>query len=199
MNPLLFVDLHEVEQLDLVCGICLYVVDQPMTILPANLTSKSAVPCQHSFCNACLTKWRATKVNVCPICQAVIESVFPDVKVKGMLAKQMVRCSRFEKGCTAVGKLGMDKNNFFDEHDKECGYVEMTCDCAEVYMKKDASEHFRTCPIHLMVTCPFKAFGCKEECKKSDLQNHLTESDRPHLVMMLHSTKVSWRKQFNAV
>jgi hypothetical protein len=184
MNNSLFIDLLTLENYDLICGICLHVLEEPTTIMPVG---SGAVPCQHSFCASCLQTWKVNSRR-CPICQAVIQSTFPDVKVKRILGLQMVRCPKHVEGCQEVGKLGMGKELFFDVHAKECGFVEVKCDCSEAYLRKDRSVHLKTCPVHLEVYCPFKEFGCNEKFKKSKLEEHLQSSDRQHLLMLIESS-----------
>jgi hypothetical protein len=186
MNTSLFLDPEALHNFDLVCGICLHAIEDPTTILP---TQFSGAPCQHSFCENCLTTWRKTSRH-CPICQAVIHSTFPDIKVKRLLAMQMVRCPKHVLGCQEVGKFGMGKEMFFNLHADTCGFLEIQCECTAVYLRKDRVEHYKTCPVHMIVECPFKEFGCVGEVEQGQLVEHLKSSDRQHLLLMVQNTKV---------
>eukprot|EP00475_Leptophrys_vorax_P022839 TRINITY_DN3106_c0_g1_i2.p1 TRINITY_DN3106_c0_g1~~TRINITY_DN3106_c0_g1_i2.p1 ORF type:complete len:341 (+),score=88.08 TRINITY_DN3106_c0_g1_i2:83-1024(+) len=203
LNINLFVLLsHElVEDLDLVCMICLNLLNDPVTIL----SDIDGMTCQHSFCGECLKRWQKQS-SKCPNCRAQIRTVIGDLRVKRFLANQLVKCPLAEtEGCEAIGKLGMkgrDHGNWIDEHTKECPHRIVTCGCHEKMKRKEIAEHQESvCPVYGKKDCPFKVFGCTERLNKADLEKHIANGDRQHLLLsmafMQKSVKIDEAEEVN--
>jgi hypothetical protein len=178
----LFIARDVIEDLDLICGICLNVLTEPATILSDDFGSC----CQHSFCGNCLSNWRLHSSR-CPNCRAEIKSVISDLRIKRYLTNQFVKCPLNEtEGCDAFGKLGSGKENWITEHlSKSCPFQIVQCECGEKLKRKMLDEHKVECPVHGKKDCPFKFFGCQEKLNKLAMERHLASADREHLLLSL--------------
>ncbi|XP_065661962.1 uncharacterized protein LOC100201887 [Hydra vulgaris] len=97
--------------LDLECGICLFVVREPVQILA----------CGHRFCSHCfenLKKLPADRLR-CPKDNASIDTnkVFPDTAALRTVSNLTVRCSKTGEGCLWQGALRELEN-----HLKDCSF-----------------------------------------------------------------------------
>jgi hypothetical protein len=151
-----FVNQKPVEDLNIICGICKDIPVDAQTVLD----------CLHIFCKRCINDWRQTH-EACPCCSTKITLTFKDTRIISFLSKQVVKCPRFDKGCSVTGDFGSkdeSKGSFFEYHRKECMLLEMGC--------------------------PFEALGCSVRLERRLMKQHILDSQLKHMCMALQSMNV---------
>jgi hypothetical protein len=188
MESSLFVEQKALHELDLICAICHHVYINPVQILP----TVNSHQCQHVFCRTCLHEWTSHNENNnnCPTCRAQIHSIIRDVRTQRLVAMQKVRCLRYQDGCTEEGVLGFGKQSFFHTHDLSCGFKSLKCECGEVVLRKNLLAHDLLCEERKMVDCPFSHCGCEVTLNRRVMKQHLQNSDREHLILVVRNSEV---------
>ena len=81
----------------IICFICTNVVEDPVQ-----------TPCEHIFCNECITKWMEEGRVSCPVdeCRLSLNELKPPHRLTMQLLNNLVvRCKHFSKGCRLLSKL----------------------------------------------------------------------------------------------
>jgi len=84
-------------------------------------------------------------------------------------------------GCsTVLSKL------YLDEHNEQCPYKIIHCECGEFFLRHQLEIHnTQVCQIR-RVDCPFKNIGCTIQVRACDLQSHLDEYASKHLLFTMN-------------
>lgn len=175
MDLELFQDHKYIEENDLSCAICQYVMEDAVCI----------VDCQHSFCKKCLTEWRES-ANICPICRSSIEKFIPDRRAKKQLAVTVVKCKRYKQGCNATGPLGDGGTRFWEKHELVCSLAPAKCRHCKTEIKggeNSRAEHESACDQR-PIDCPFKSCGCNVQLPEKKLKQHLNRGIEHHYFLM---------------
>ncbi|XP_062508648.1 TNF receptor-associated factor 3-like [Corticium candelabrum] len=153
------------------CPICFLVLREP------KLTD-----CGHHFCTNCFADLplepavpaRVECYTSCPSCRARLtkSEIFPNNALKREILDLMIKCDRREKGCEWVGEL---RNR--ETHEKECEYVEETCEnkCGIMVIRKEMKNHKERLCGRRVTSCDY----CSARMEWMDLAAH-------HLTCLLY-------------
>merc|ERR1711894_205904 len=87
------------------CSICLFSLVDPYRV----------DPCEHTFCNECLSKWLKRSVY-CPVCRTPMDKFFADVKSSNGLALNLAKLSKeFKRSCGAERDVDCSECLLVDE------------------------------------------------------------------------------------
>jgi hypothetical protein len=81
-DPDLFVEIHALRALDLVCPVCRFLCRQVV----------ETEQCGHFFCKGCISQAFVTKPNVCPTCRTTNVTVKASVSSGRRIDDANVRC-----------------------------------------------------------------------------------------------------------
>ena len=139
---------------DLVCSICLCVLEDPV----------ECKTCQTNFCSACMDSWKI-KSPKCPNnCELNLKRTHRFLR--GVLNSLHLKCINTSFGCQQI--LTIETVSKHENH--ECLYRVVKCryvDCDAMLLPLNIEEHERNCTKRVML-CE----ECGEKIKNSALGNH---------------------------
>ena len=103
-----FVDKDNIIE-DLVCTICTDVVDDPLQ-----------TPCDHLFCNECITQWLKGGQKTCPVDQEKLTLNAlkqPSRMMRPLINKLTLKCKNYTQGCKLMSKY--EDRKYLLEHENE--------------------------------------------------------------------------------
>ena len=133
------------QELQTDCPICLVVLREPLQV----------TCCGNSFCRTCIE----TGKKVCPTCNDVSFSAFPNKGLQRALYSFRVRCVNQKSGCEWTGELGeLERHlNVNPEQGKQllgCVFAEIACThCCEYFQRRHVH-------AHQTEACPQRPFSC---------------------------------------
>lgn len=139
------------------CGICHCVFYNPMEC-----------PCQHMFCEDCITQWLRDH-GTCPECRRVtLTSSLTRASrvIRNVILNLRVQCQNRCRGCQEVCSV-----EHYEVHRKNCPYQLTKCpngNCGLEVMLKDKAKHEDTECVFYLASCPV----CKEYLIRHALLDH---------------------------
>ena len=96
----------------IICSICMDVVENPMQ-----------APCQHSFCNECISGWLNNRNTTCPVDRQPLQISHLKASriLQDILSKFTIRCKNHKNGCPLMVKFP-DMMKLID-HEKNTCYL----------------------------------------------------------------------------
>mmetsp|Transcript_27534 Transcript_27534/g.62431 ORF Transcript_27534/g.62431 Transcript_27534/m.62431 type:complete len:423 (+) Transcript_27534:41-1309(+) len=177
--------------LDLTCGICMEVLNDPVLVCGE----------QHTYCRACIALWKDTK-STCPECRVPISQGKTNRLAKNMIDKLEVRCPHAGcDGCDGGGDGSGQTNSASsssdipadaeDGHQHKKSRQENSAEpssaaatyCAWTGQVKDYEAHVAACPF-MEVSCPFEEAGCTFRAARRDMGAHSGDT-AAHLLMLM--------------
>ncbi|RUS87630.1 hypothetical protein EGW08_004615 [Elysia chlorotica] len=146
---------------ELVCGICMNVLDEP-----------KETPCRHVFCNACITRALETKKG-CPMCRTRV--TIPDLRpvlplVNNLLNKLPMTCKNYRGEKISASCKTIIKKEFYLDHLKKCEFEYVDCPhqgCKDMVIRREQTEHQESC-LYRTVECP----KCDTQYTYKDRRSH---------------------------
>ncbi|GFN98684.1 E3 ubiquitin-protein ligase pdzrn3 [Plakobranchus ocellatus] len=170
---------------ELVCGICMNVLDDP-----------KETPCRHVFCRICITTALENKRR-CPMCRRrckihELRTVLP--LVQNLLNKLNMKCKNFRDGEDGISCKQIIKKEYYLEHIKKCDFAYIDCpytDCKALVLRKDRCQHKQSCEYRL-VTC---TNGCETQFRWKERSSHCCIKALKKLVKDLEEDKKDLQKR----
>eukprot|EP00899_Mesostigma_viride_P002166 jgi/Mesvir1/11950/Mv00278-RA.1 len=150
---------HQPVPKDLLCSVCLDVLERPVE-----------GPCQHPACDSCLRPWLARK-GTCPKCRGSfttkkLKAAHPSIR--SLVDSLVVRCEYAENGCAQT----MPLENLRHHLQNDCPEATVRCPhigCKETGTRRRMEEdHVDSC-YHKLVACRL----CNSHIKQGKQEAHL--------------------------
>ena len=95
-------------------------------------------------------------------------------------------CKFFRVQCPNAGCPMIMSRMYLDEHDNQCIYKIIECECGQSLPRHELEIHkAQSCKLR-QVECPFHKIGCKKVVRACELQAHLVEEAHSHLVLAMN-------------
>jgi hypothetical protein len=156
---------------ELICIIC----NKP-------LSDPSCTPCDHIFCQQCITKWLETDDPTCATCREPV--VITDLKPASRIVRNMLDHLRII--CLVCGQTDLERGNFQDHIVSSCSEAQIPCSSADIQCpwtgkRNELEAHLTTCVFHPLrsIFAPIVAENkqLKEEITKYTSQNIELEAE----------------------
>ena len=166
--------------------------------------------CLNSFCKVCLDKAKERNTS-CPMCRKESVNATKDKKTDRLVGQLKVLCRFWKKGCSWNGELSdveahiidscleatvkcplacgaeVERRNLEDHKTNICVKRETTCECGHKApldrLRTDHLDEEGHCPLESLA-CRFKYFGCSDEVKRCEMEEHELSCMSHHLKLV---------------
>ena len=95
-------------------------------------------------------------------------------------------CKFHRVQCPNDGCTMMMSRMYLDQHDGECPFKIIKCECGDVLRRHELEIHLaQSCKLR-EVECPFKKIGCTKVVRACNIQKHLEEEVNTHLLLAMN-------------
>jgi hypothetical protein len=142
---------------ELICSICNTAFNDPV-----------CTPCDHIFCQKCITGWMNTGNVRCPVCNQQLASINNLAQasrtVRNMLDRLTVKCS-------LCGETGLQRGNFSDHTSKACPVADVPCPSADIKCpwkgpRDQLNNHIETCDFQPFRTILTELMGKNQQLEE---------------------------------
>lgn len=95
-------------------------------------------------------------------------------------------CTFYRIQCPNPGCSLVMSRMYLEQHDSQCIYKVVECDCGLGLPRHDLESHKANSCVLRQVDCPFKRIGCTTCVKACDLQKHLADETSTHLMLAMN-------------
>jgi hypothetical protein len=173
---------------DLKCSICTEVLQDPLQVC-------SRV--QHTYCRACITRWKASPNDTCPLCRAPSSREDPDSEKRIRILQLQVRCPHGGSNSSGSGsgqanstssssnivdtRAGRQQKKRKQDHGTSPSMPATSCEWMGQLGEYEA--HVAACPF-VEVPCPFSEAGCGFRAARRDMAAHSGDMGAHFLMTM---------------
>mmetsp|Transcript_27440 Transcript_27440/g.60396 ORF Transcript_27440/g.60396 Transcript_27440/m.60396 type:complete len:437 (-) Transcript_27440:696-2006(-) len=120
------------------------------------------------------------------ISNLIVKKVDPQFQLHCNLPNCGKDCKFYRVQCSNHGCPLIMSRMYIDEHDEQCRYKIIECECGERFPRHELAIHnAQACKLRY-VECPYKKMGCNVAVRACDLQKHLEEEANTHLMFAVN-------------